>query len=395
MSTVADFRRPLAAAMDRDRSPAWLWVALILLATIVSLIVWSRFAVLEEVTSGPAQIVPSGRVQVMQNLEGGIIAALHVREGQVVQRGQPLVVIDPTRAQSSYREVEERRRGLLATTARLRAEASGRPLAFPAEVSGDAGLVANERATFAVRRAAVDQAVAGLASSRQLMERELAITAPMAARGLVPEVDVLRLRRQIADAQTAIADRINRYRADAGTELAKSEAELAQVSEVAAGRRDTVQRTILRAPVRGTVKNIQATTVGGVVQPGADILEIVPLDDTLLVEAKIKPSEVAFLRPGLKATVQLTAYNSLIYGSLDGVVQTIGADTVRESKLPNEEPFYRILVRTDRAALIHEGRRLPIMPGMTATVDVLTGRHTVFDYFLRPVLKVEGAFRER
>lgn len=395
MTAVASFRRPLAAALDQDRHPAWLWFSLILLATVVSLVIWSRFAMLEEVTSGPAQVIPSGRTQVIQNLEGGIIAELGVREGQIVERGQPLVVIDPTRAQSSYREVEERRRALLASTARLRAEATGRPLVFPAEVAGDSELVANERATYAVRRAAVDQAVTGLASSVQLMRRELAITEPMSVRGLVPEVDVLRLQRQISDAQVAIAERTNRYRADAGTELAKVDAELAQVREVATGRRDTVQRTIIRAPVRGTVKNIQATTVGGVVQPGADILEIVPLDDTLLVEAKIKPSDVAFLRPGLRATVKLTAYNSLIYGSLDAVVQTIGPDTMRETKLPNEEPFYRVLVRTNRAALVHGNQQLPILPGMTATVDVRTGQRSVFDYFLRPVLKIEEAFRER
>jgi multidrug efflux pump subunit AcrA (membrane-fusion protein) len=395
MSGVDAFRAPLSAAFDRDRHPAWLWFALTLLGLIVTLVIWSRFAVLEQVTSGPAQVIPSGRLQVVQNLEGGIVAALKVREGQVVERGQPLVVIDPTRAESAYNESEKRRRALIAAAARLRAEATGRGLAFPAEIAADGNLVAGERANFAVRAQAVNAAVSGLSASAALLRRELAITAPMAARGLVPEVDVLRLRRQINETELQIAERRNRYRADAGTELAKVEAELAQVSEIAAGRRDTVERTVMRAPVRGTVKNIQVTTVGGVVQPGADIMEIVPLEDDLLVEAKIRPADVAFLRPGLKATVKLTAYNPLIYGSLAGTVETIGPDTMRETKLPNEEPFYRVLVRTERAALLHRGQALPILPGMTATVDIAAGERTVFDYFLRPVLKVEEAFRER
>jgi adhesin transport system membrane fusion protein len=395
MSAIEAFRRPLSAALDQDRHPAWLWFALTLLGLIIALIVWSRFAILEQVTSGPAEVVPSGRLQVVQNLEGGIVSGLKVREGQIVERGQPLVVIDPTRAESSYLEMEKRRRALLAAAARLRAEATGRALVFPAEIARDRELVASERATYVVRRQSVDDAIAGLSASRALLRRELAITEPMSARGLVPEVDALRLRRQLNETETQMAERMNRYRADAGTELAKIEAELAQVSEVAAGRRDMVERTVMRAPVRGTVKNIRITTVGGVVQPGGDILEIVPLEDELLIEAKIKPSDVAFLRPGQRATVKLTAYDYLIYGSLDGMVETISPDTMRETKAPNEEPFYRVLVRTKRSSLRHGGKNLPIIPGMTASVDILTGKRTVFDYFLRPVLKVDEAFRER
>ncbi|MFC3712790.1 HlyD family type I secretion periplasmic adaptor subunit [Sphingoaurantiacus capsulatus] len=395
MSATDLFRQPLVAARDNDRHPAWLWFSITLVGLIVAMLIWSRFAILEQVTTGPGQVVPSGRLQIIQNLEGGIVSELKVREGQIVERGQPLVTIDPTRAESSYLEMEKRRRGLLASVARLRAEATGRAMVFPREIASDRELVANERATYAVRRQAVDQSVAALAASTRLLRRELAITEPMAARGLVPEVDALRLRRQLNETEMQMGERLNRYRADAGTELAKVEAELAQVSEVAAGRRDMFERTVMRAPVRGTVKNIQASTVGGVVQPGADIMEIVPLEDELLIEAKIKPSDVAFLRPGLKATVKLTAYDYLIYGSLPGTVETIGPDTVRESKLPNEEPFYRVLVRTDRAYIRHNGKLLPIIPGMTATVDVTTGRRTVFDFFLRPVLKVEEAFRER
>lgn len=395
MKIESAFRRPLSLAYDHDRHPGWLRFAVLLLALIVGLLVWSCFAVLEEVTIGTGQIVPSGKVQTIQSLEGGIVSSVKVREGQVVDRGQPLVTIDPTRAQSSFLEMENRRKALVAAAARLRAEASGRPLVFPSEIANDHDLIANERSTYAVRRQAVYQSTAALTASVGLLRRELSITEPMAARGLVPEIEVLRLRRQINETSMQAAERINRYRADAGTELAKTESELAQVSEVTAGRRDLMERTVLRAPVRGTVKNVQVTTVGGVIQPGGNILEVVPLEDDLLVEARIKPSDVAFLRPGLRATVKLGAYNYLVYGALSGRVITISPDTMREQRATNEEAFYRVLVRTDRSALVHNGQKLPIIPGMTASVEILTGRKTVFDYFLRPVMKMDEAFRER
>lgn len=395
MSETRTLRSPLALAALRDRHPAWLGFSLLLLVLLLSLLIWSRFAVLEEVTTGSAQIVPSGKVQVIQSLEGGIVSALKVHEGDLVAAGQPLIVIDPTRAESSYNEMEQRRRSLIAAAARLRAEASAQPLRFPPEIAQDAELVRYETETYRVRRQAVDQATAALSGSIALMQRELAITEPMSARGLVPEVDVLRLRRQINDAQMQIAERTNRYRADASTELSKMEGELAQVSEVAAGRRDAVERTILRAPVRGTVKNVQVTTIGGVVQPGAPVMEIVPFRDVLLVEAKIRPADVAFIRPGQETTVKLAAYNYLVYGALRGKVETISPDTLREDRKSDEEAFYRVLVSTGQSTLVLNGKRLPILPGMTGTVDILTGRRTVFDYFLRPVLKIEEAFRER
>lgn len=395
MSAAHALSRPLARAFRHDRHPAWLGFSLVLLATVLGLLIWSRFAVLEEVTTGVGQIVPSGKVQVIQSLEGGIVAAVHVREGAIVEAGQPLIDIDPTRARSSYNEVEQRRRALLASTARLRAEAAGRPLAFPPEIAGDTALIRYETDTWRVRRQAVEQNVAGLRASIALMEREAAITAPMSERGLVPEVDVLRLRRQINEARMQISTAENRYRADAATELSKAESELAQVSEVAAGRRDAVERTVLRAPVRGTVKNVQVTTIGGVIQPGADVLEIVPLRDVLLVEAKIRPADVAFIRPGQDATVKLAAYNYLVYGSLKGKVEQISPDTLRDGRKGEEnETFYRVLVSTGQSTLVHNGKPLPIIPGMTGTVDILTGHRTVFDNFLRPVLKIEDAFRE-
>ena len=243
--TVRSLRSPLALAGLQDRHPVWLAGSVMMLALIVAVLIWSRFAILEEVTTGSAQIVPSGKVQVIQSLEGGIVSALNVHEGDLVEAGQALIVIDPTRAEASFQESNKRRLSLIAAAARLRAEASAQPLAFPPEVAKDAELVRYETDTYRVRRQAVDQAVAGYAGSIAILRRELAITAPMSERGLVPEVDVLRLRRQINDAQMQISERTNRYRADAGTELAKVEGELSQVSEVATGRRDALERTVL------------------------------------------------------------------------------------------------------------------------------------------------------
>jgi len=220
------------------------------------------------------------------------------------------------------------------------------------------------------------------------------ITEPMVAKGLAPEVEAIKLQRQLSEVDLQIAERVNRFRADASTELVKVEAELAQVTEQLMARKDQMERTLIRAPMRGTVKNIRINTNGGVIQPGQDILELVPLDDRLLVEVKIRPSEVAFLRQGLPALVKLSAYDSQIYGSLKGTVQFISPDTLKEDRRPEEENYYRVVVATEQAHLEHQGKHLPVIPGMTAVVDIITGHRTVANYMLKPVLRLKEAFRE-
>jgi membrane fusion protein, adhesin transport system len=331
----------------------------------------------------------------VQSLEGGIVAELMVKEGQSVEKGQALVRIDATKAQSAYTEGRTKVSALKAAAARLRAEARGTPLEFAPDVLKDAEVVKNERSTYTAKKTALDESVATLKSSQALLKKELAITEPMVEKGLVAEVEVLRMRRQVFDLELQTQERVNKYRSEAAVELAKVESELGQSSGVLTARADQVKRTVIGASVRGTVKNIKINTVGGVVQPGQDIMEIVPTDDKLLVEAKIRPHDVAFLRPGLPATVKISAYDYAIYGGLQGTIELISPDTMREERKTEDDTYYRVLVRTDSSTMMAAGKELPIMPGMTATVEIKTGQKTVLDYLLKPIFKVREAMRER
>jgi adhesin transport system membrane fusion protein len=371
-------------------------VALALMgATLVAGLVWAGFSRVEEITKGEARIIPSSREQVIQSLEGGIMQELRVREGDVVEAGQALLRIDPTKADASFNEGRSKEITLRATIARLEAESRGTPLAFPPEVASDREIVRNETQAYLARRQALESSTATLKRSKALLEREIAMTQPMVERGLVAEVELLRMQRQFNELDLQVNERNNKYRAEAAAELSRSEGELAQVTGLLAARKDQLDRTVIRAPLRGTVKNVRVNTIGGVIQPGQDIMEIVPLEEQLLVEAKIAPREVAFLRPGLPAKVKLTAYDYTVYGALDGVVELISPDTLREERKSDEASYYRVLVRTTKSALSVGGRDLPIIPGMTATVEVRTGEKSVLDYLLKPVLRSREALRER
>ncbi|KVA08946.1 hemolysin secretion protein D [Burkholderia latens] len=382
------------------RSSAGAQSVLYVVAAVLGIgLAWAHFARVEEVTRGDATVVSQSREQVIQSLEGGIVERIAVREGDLVEKGQLLAKIDPTRAQSSYRELRSKAVGLKATVARLRAEAYGIPLAFPDEVAREPDLVRQETAAYRARRRALDESVAALTQSRTLVSRELAMSEPLAAKGLISEVEILRMRRQAADIDAQIVERRSRYRADAGAELTRLEPELAQTSESLVGRADVLERTDIVAVSRGVVKNLRIHTPGAIVQPGEHIMEIAPVDDTLLVETRIKPSDVAFLRPGMPALVKVSAYDFAIYGGLHGRVVSVGPDTVKdEQRAATGRPdatYYRLMVETDTNALHIAGKRLPILPGMQATVDIRTGEKTVLDYLLKPIFKVREAFRER
>jgi adhesin transport system membrane fusion protein len=385
----------LREALLEERGHGSRYLLLLIGGLLACALAWAAVSRVEEITSGQARIVPSSREQVVQSLEGGLIKELLVREGDVVLQGQPLLRIDPTRADSSLREGMSRRLALRATAARLEAESRGTPLAFPPDVVADAALAQNETRTYVARRRTLQESTATLTRSRDLLMREIGMTQPMVERGLVAEVELLRMRRQSNDLEMQIAERANRYRAEAAAELTRVESDLAQVTGVLTARKDQLDRTVVRSPMRGTVTDVRVTTVGGVIQPGEDIMAIVPLDDQLLVEARIAPHEVAFLRPGLAAKVKLSAYDYTTYGALDGEVELISADTVRGDRPNVDENHYRVLVRTQGSTLTAAGRPLPIIPGMTATVEIRTGEKTVLDYLLKPVRRSREALRER
>lgn len=396
----ADFMNDIQSSLLSQRTPGSRMVMWIVIAVLAGGLTWAHFARVEEITKGEAKIISKSREQIIQSLEGGILAEMNVREGEEVERGQVLLKIDPTRAQASYREALSKVVGLKATIARLRAEAYNQPLRFEDEqVQKDQMVVEQETKAYQARKRALDDSVSALQRSYELSMREIRLAEPLAARGLLSEVELLRMRRQANEIQSQIVERRNRYQADANSELNKLELELSQTSENLIGRADIVERTTINAPVRGTVKNIRFNTIGGVIQPGEHILEIVPLEDQLLVEAKIRPSDVAFLHPGLPATVKITAYDYAIYGGLKGQVEFISPDTLKDdSKAAAGRPddtYYRVMVLTETSTLNAGGKALPIIPGMIASVEIRTGEKTILDYLLKPVTKAREAFRER
>jgi len=395
-----------ATSLDYGESPrlAFLSVVLLLL-TLGGFILWASQAELEEVTRGQGRIVPSSKEQVIQSLDPGILTELLVREGDAVEKGQLLLRIDPTRAEALYRELEAKAVALAATATRLRAEAYGGKLEFPDKVKAHPEVLRRETDVYKSRVRALDESIAGLERGIKLLDREISITEPMVGRGLVSEVELLRLKRQRNDLALQSADRRNKFSADAAADLTKVESELAQTTETLIARAETFARTEIRSPMKGTVKSIRINTIGGVVQAGQDIMLIVPTEDTLVVEAYVRPADVAFLHPGQKAVVKISAYDYAIYGGLDGVVENISPDTLRDERrggapatdVPNEESsFYRVLVRTSQTSLrTPAGQELPIIPGMTASVEMLSGTKTVMQYLLKPVNRAAEAMRER
>lgn len=395
------FLQGLKEAVVIQKTPGSLIMLWVVAIIIVVALVWARFAVVEEVTVGDGVVVPASREQVIQSLEGGILEDMPVREGDIVEKGQLLARIDQTRAGASHREGMSKVLGLKGAVVRLRAEAFGTPLVFPEDVQAQPGIVRDETQAFDARKQALDESITALKRSLSLAEDEIRMSEPLMRKGLMSEVELLRMKRQANEFRLQITERENKYRSEANVELTRLESELSQAVENVAAREDVMNRTTVVAPVRGTVKNVKITTLGGVIPPGGDIMTIIPLDDQLLIEARIKPADVAFLRPGLPAMVKITAYDFAIYGGLNGLVELISPDTiqdeesVRQGKGKAETTFYRVYIRTDKAALQVKEKVFPIMPGMIARAEIRTGEKTILDYILKPVLKAREAFRER
>ena len=392
----------LNAALQKEKHSGQFWVIILFFIFLVVFVIWAYNSPIEEVTRGQGNVIPSSREQVVQSLDPGIITEILVKEGDIVEKGQVLLKLDDTRSSAVLRESEAKVQNLEAMIARLKAEAYGKELSFPKNVSNE--LRQREHAAYVARRRAVTDAVSSLTASKAALDKEIEITAPMVAQGVVSEVELLRMRRQSSELTLQITERRNRYMADANNELVQAESELAQAKENMAMRADPVDRSQIRAPMRGIVKDIQINTVGGVVNVGQDIMQIVPLDDKLLVEAYIRPQDVAFIRPGLPAVVKVSAYDYSIYGGLNGKVTLISPDTVSNSmqnrandlKLDPNQVYYRILVQTTSNSLKDKnGKEMPIIPGMVATVDVKTGEKTVFQYLIKPITRMKQALSER
>jgi len=358
-------------------------------------LLWAWIAELAEVSTGEGRVVPTSREQVIQSLEGGILAQLMVRQDDLVQPGQILAVLDPTLVEANLDEAGAKYRAALARAARLTAEVSGEDLSFPAELEAFPELIALEIRLYRTRRDSLSQSVGCLQEALNQVRSELKISESLVEVGAVSTVEILRLRQKLADLELRRADIQSQYLVTAREELAKANAEVEALAAVIKGRKDSLTRLQLRSPVKGVVKNIEISTVGGVIPPNGRIMEIIPLEDQLLIEARMSPRDIAFIHPGQKATVKITAYDYAIYGGLEGEVSSISPDTIQD-EVRRDEHYYRVFVRTRTNALVTKtGKNLPIVPGMVATVDIHTGSKTVLDYLLKPLNRAREALRER
>ncbi len=403
-----------------------IWLSL---GALVVLIVWAALAKIDEVTRGDGKVIPSSQNQIVQSLDGGIVSEIFVKEGQSVEKGELLLKIDPTRFVSSLRENRSQYLSLLAKAARLTALAEGRDYVPPPEAQEAVpDVVEQERQAFLSKKLELDASV-GVArqqmtqrsqelnevrarreqasQSYDLTARELEVTRPLANTGAVSDVELLRLERDVAryrgerDAANAQIPRIQasigeaqrkiqevelQMKNQARSELSETSGKLGALSEGSVGLADRVKQAEVRAPMRGTVKQLFVHTIGGVVQPGKEIIEVVPSEDALLLQARVQPRDIAFLRPGQPALVKFTAYDFSTYGGLVGTLEHIGADTVVDEK---GNAFYEVRVRTKNATI--GDKHLPIIPGMVAEVDILTGKKSILAYLLKPVLRAKAA----
>ncbi|MGH6648326.1 HlyD family type I secretion periplasmic adaptor subunit [Aquabacterium sp.] len=381
-----------------EATPRASWALYLMFIAVLTAVVWACVARVDQVTKAEGRVVADGREQVIASLEGGILHKMLVREGMLVEKGQDLLQMDPTRFEAQQNEGQAKLVALKGTLSRLVAESTGRRLLFPPEVLAQPQIVQGESESYAARRQALEEGVAVNRRSLALLNRELAMAQRMSAKGLMSEVEVMRLQRQGNDLTLQIQERINRFRQEASTELVKARTELAQLEEQMVVKQDVLTRTTLKSPVHGLVKNIRIATVGGVVQAGSPIMEILPIGPRVLIEARIKPSDIGFVKVGLPVTVKLSAYDYYIYGGLKGTIDYISPDALGEeakAAAAQDTTYYRALIRSDQSTL-HQGKKpLMVMPGMTASVEVRTGERTVLEYLLMPLVKSQEAFRER
>lgn len=369
----------------------------ILLCGVLLLVIWAHYSLLDISTRAQGVVIPSSRIQTIQSLDGGVLEKIFVKEGAIVEKGQLLLSMEKIKAQTLYGESLAKQVSLKASVARLRAEVLGKPLNFPVELKNYPEVVSTQRALYEKRKMALEEEIAVLKRSYELIQTELSLNEPLLSTGEVSEVDVIRLRRQVNEIKGAISQRNYKFLSEAQAELAKNEDELAGQTEILKGRKDQLEHADIYAPLKGVIKNVRFNTEGGVVRPAEEIMQIVPVEEELLIDVKINPSDVAFLKPGLPATVKIDAYDYTIYGMLNGELTYLSPDTLREETSKEDIKYYRGTVRTYDSKLNNpRNEKIEIIPGMTAVVDIKTGERTVLQYLLKPIIRgVSSSMHER
>ena len=386
---------PLRAAQVSEAAPGATWAIYLMLLLVACAIAWASVAQVDIIAKADARIVPDGKEQVIASLEGGILRELLVREGQQVAKGAELASLDPTRVEAQQAEGQTKRLSLRGAVVRLQAEATGRALSFPAELKAARAVVEGETESYQARQTALNEAVAINRRSIDLLKRELGMAEAMSAKGLMSEVEVMRVRRQVNELSLQTQERINRFRQEASAELVRVRTELSMLEEQMVVRDDVLRRTVLKSPVDGIVKSIKNHTVGGVIAPGAPVMEIVPVGKQVRVEARVRPSDIGFVKVGQEVKIKLSAYEFTVYGGLTGAVQSIGPDAVVDLERGGEGSHYRAMVTADLSSLQSAGKKLDVLPGMTGVAEIRTGQRSVLGFLLRPMMKTQEAFRER
>jgi adhesin transport system membrane fusion protein len=375
------------------------WIIITISVALVGFILWANWATLDQVTRAPGKAIPFGRVQIVQSEEGGPIAAINVREGDKVEKGQLLVELDRVKLDAGVRESRAQVAALQSRMARINAELFDRPLTFPASVSQFPEFVTNQRQLFQRRRAALQSELGSLASMARLQREELSLNEPLVGSGDVARSEIIRMRREVVQTEGQMSNIRSQYIQDLQTEFTETEEELVAAQQTLAQRERSLQSANLVAPANGIVKNVRLTTVGGVLAPGDEVLQIVPTEDRLIVEAQVPPRDIAYVRQGQEARVNFDAYDYTIYGAADGRVVYISPDTLSEEGPDGRvNTYYRVNLEVDISNLRprREGEVIDLQPGMTATADIKTGEQTVFEYLTKPLLKTSHqAMRER
>ncbi|BDI61798.1 HlyD family efflux transporter periplasmic adaptor subunit [Qipengyuania nanhaisediminis] len=384
--------------MNRLLRPASLIIVTISLM-LVGFIAWANWAELDQVTRAPGRVVPFARVQIVQSEQDGAISNIAVREGEAVTEGELLVELDKVQLEAALRESRVKVAALESRMARIEAELFNRPLRFPASLSEYREFTANQRQLFQRRRAALQSEIATLSQLADLQQQELDLNLPLLDTGDVARSEIIRMQRQVVETRGRITNVRSQYIRDLQTEFAQTEEELAAAREQLARAEDSLRAATLRAPTDGVVKNVRFNTIGGVVRAGEEVLQIVPIGEKLIIETRVPPRDIAFVRTGQNARVNFEAYDNAIYGSADGTVVFVSPDTLTEqAEDGSSETYYRVNLEVDTSPMRQPPGREPInlQPGMTATAEILTGKSSVWDYLSKPITRtLDTSMQER